>query len=134
MLRSTRTLSRFHGSSLCLAIALPLLAVGVAPAQAPANKANYKLAKKFSSTFLRQFVYDTSVRPAWIGKSERFWYRFRTSDGTRYWLVNPVARTKVELFDHDDLAAKISEAAEMPVDADALDLGSVKFDEEASIA
>jgi len=95
----------------------------------PANKANYHLAKKFSSTFLRKFTYDSSVTPAWIGDSETFWYRFRTSEGRRYWLVDAVAKTKVPLFDHDHLAALLSVACETPIDPEAMDLRSLKFDD-----
>jgi len=98
-------------------------------AQGPATQANYKLAQKFSSNFLRKFVYDSSVTPGWIADTETFWYRFRTSEGRRYWLVNADARTKVPLFDHDLMAALLSEACETPVDAEMLNLSSIEFDD-----
>jgi dipeptidyl-peptidase 4 len=110
-----------------LVLASPLRAQNVI-APATANQGNYKLATKFSSSFLRQFTYDTSVSPKWIGDSETFWYRFRTSQGRRYWLVDPIAKTKVALFDHDHLSALLSELCETPFDSDALDLGGVVFD------
>lgn len=94
----------------------------------PRNKANYKQAEKFSSAFLRKFSYDSSVRASWIPDSERFYYSFRTSAGRQYWLVDPVAKTKVPLFDHDHLAALLSEACETPIDSEALSLGGLKID------
>ena len=94
----------------------------------PLNKANYKQANKFSSSFLRKFTYDSSVSASWIPDSETLWYAFRTSEGRRYWLVDPVAKTKVPLFDHELLAALLSEACKMPIDEEAISLSSVKFD------
>ena len=120
---------RLRSPSVWFALALPWLSLTALPAQEPVNTANYKQATKFSSSFLRKFVYDSSVQPQWIGDSERFWYKFRTSSGTRYWLVDSVARTKVALFDHETLAALLSEACETPIAEDSLDLRSVKFDD-----
>jgi dipeptidyl aminopeptidase/acylaminoacyl peptidase len=94
----------------------------------PLNKANYKQANKFSSSFLRKFTYDSSVSASWIPDSETLWYAFRTSEGRRYWLVDPVAKTKVPLFDHELLAALLSEACKMPIDEETISLSSVKFD------
>src|SRR3954469_10068301 len=45
------------------------------------TQANYKQAFHYSSAFLRQFIYDTAVTPNWIGKSDAFWYAYRTSKG-----------------------------------------------------
>src|SRR5262245_49589507 len=64
------------------------------------TRANYKQALRFSTTFLRPFVYDASVRPNWIGKTDCFWYSFRTSKGVTYWRVDPARKTKLLLFDH----------------------------------
>ena len=94
----------------------------------PLNKANYKQANKFSTSFLRKFTYDSSVRASWIPDSERFWYAFRTSEGRRYWLIDPVAKTKIPLFDHEHLAGLLSEACKEPIDEEAISLSNVKFD------
>lgn len=123
----------FRSLSLWLAVSLPFLAFADAAAQEPVTRPNYKLAKKFSSSFLRKFVYDTSVRPQWIGDSERFWYSFRTSEGRRYWLVDAVAKTKVALFDHELLAGLISEACETPVDEFSLELRGLSFDDAGEV-
>ncbi|MFT4515349.1 MAG: dipeptidyl-peptidase-4 [Planctomycetota bacterium] len=119
-----------------LAIVSTVLLLLLAPAahaqerseRVPLNKANYKQATKFSSSFLSKFTYDSSVRASWIPDSETFWYGFRTSEGRRYWLVDPVAKTKVPLFDHELMAALLSEACKMPIDEEAISLSSVKFD------
>ena len=44
---------------------------------------------RYTRDYLRQFSYDGSVSPQWIGESDRFWYRFRDSRGTRYMFVDP---------------------------------------------
>src|SRR5437016_3700570 len=51
--------------------------------------ANYKQAFHYSNAFLQQFVYDMTVMPNWIGKTDTFWYSYRTSKGTQYWRVDP---------------------------------------------
>src|SRR5262245_30580371 len=90
---------------LCIAAGGP--AAGAEPERV--TQANYKQAFHYSSTFLQQFVYDTSVRPNWIGKTDCFWYSYRTSKGTSFWRVDPRQATKVPLFDHVKLATLLSE-------------------------
>ncbi len=97
-------------------------------AQGTENQGNYKLAKKYSSSFLKQFSYSTSVSPQWIGESNRFWYSYRTSAGTKYWLVDSDARTKTELFDHGKVAGAITEATEKAVDAKKISVSGIQFE------
>jgi len=62
-------------------------------------------------------VYDTGVTPSWIGKTDTFWYAYRTSGGTRYWRVDCRQATKAPLFDHAKLDTLLSEATQKPLDA-----------------
>jgi dienelactone hydrolase len=94
--------------------------------------ANYKQAFHYSNQFLSQYVYDGSVAPNWIGKTDSFWYSYRTSQGTRYWRVDPGNRTKTPLFDHAKLAALLSEAVQKPLDAALLPLTRVTMNEEGT--
>ena len=91
---------------------------------------NFRQAQLFSPEYLKQRTYTTSVSPKWIGKTDRFWYSFRTSTGTRYHLVDPNAKTKVALFDHQRLASDLSQALKKPLDGSNLSLGSAKIDED----
>src|SRR5579871_6468793 len=98
-----------------------LLAASLAVRAADAEQdrlphANYKQAFHFNSEFLRQFVYSTSVTPQWIGKTDVFWYSYRTSSGTDYWRVDPKSATKTPLFDRVKLAMQLSELTQKPVD------------------
>jgi dipeptidyl aminopeptidase/acylaminoacyl peptidase len=94
--------------------------------------ANYKQAFHFSPEFLRQFVYDTAVTPHWIGKTDAFWYGYRTSKGTHYWRVDCRQATKVPLFDAVKLATLLSQATQKPLDAAQLPLTRMTIDDEGA--
>ncbi|KPK88617.1 hypothetical protein AMJ80_10865 [bacterium SM23_31] len=90
-------------------------------------KANYELAEKFSSENLRQYVYDTSVRPNWIEESDLFWYTYRNSTGRHYYLVDPVNKTKKPVFDNAQFAAALSSRFHKPYDPTQLPSLTIKF-------
>ena len=129
-IESSAAVFRTYTKRFILGLALSLLVVPVHQMQADEpNHANYEAAQKYSSTYLRQFSYTTSVRPRWIGKSNRFWYSYRTSTGTQYWLVDAKAKTKTSLFDRDKLAALLSIEVKKPLDAANLSLSGLTFTE-----
>lgn len=88
----------------------------------PVAKANYKQAFKYSADYLRQFIYDTTVLPHWIGDSDSFWYSYRTRQGTNWYRVDAVHGTKEPLFDRIKVAARLSEMLHKPLDPMALTL------------
>ena len=47
----------------------------------PVDKANYRLADRFSPDRLKKMVFSTRVDPHWLKNSERFWDVFETSEG-----------------------------------------------------
>lgn len=106
---------------------------GLAPAQLDLhkheNKANWKLANRFTADSLRPYLYSSAITPGWINKTDRFWYSWRNSTGNKYWLVDPKAKSKVPLFDSAELAAKITEANYKPIDATTLTVSNLTFDE-----
>jgi dipeptidyl-peptidase-4 len=107
------------------ALSLLVLVAALAPAQSggkQAPKANYKLASKYSLANLTPMMYSTSVVPTFIGKTDNFWYSFRTSKGTNYWRVEPAKKSKAPLFDHEKLAGQLAELSRKPVEATALSL------------
>jgi len=111
-----------------LALASCLLTALVLPGQERIEQANWRLSEKFSSQELRKFVYSTNVTPNWIGKSEKFWYSYRTSAGTRFWLVDAEQHTKVPLFDHQALATALSVATKKAQLGIQLELGGLRLD------
>ena len=104
---------------------LSLLAVSAAAMaqQAP----NYALAERFSAKRVGQMVFSTQMRPNWFRDSDKFWYAWTTSDGTRYYVVDPAAGSRTELFDMDKLAMQVSEIVRDPFDAQHLNLQGLRL-------
>jgi len=104
-------------------ITLILMAVTLtAVAQEKVTTANYPLAARFSQKHARAMVHSTRIRPNWFQGSDRFWYRWETAQGTKYYIVDPATRTKREAFDMADLAMQITEITRDPYDAQHLPL------------
>ncbi len=129
---SNRPAARLATSLLALSSLLLLFAPAAPAEQERARRANYKQAFKYSADYLKQFVYDTAVLPNWVGKTDTFWYSFRTSQGTRYWRVNPRQGSKEPLFDHVKLGTLLSEATQKPLEARMLPLTRVSINDEGS--
>ena len=109
-------------------------AVGVAPLASqgsseltPVTTANYRLGARFAPYKVRSLVYSTSVSPRWIEGSERFWYQWNTADGTFFYIVDPVAGTKRQIFDNDRIAAELTRITEDPYDGQHLPIRTIRF-------
>ena len=78
----------------CITILLVILfATPIVLAQnIPIDKANYKLAERFSPNKMKKMVFTTSVDPHWLKLSERFWYTYETPDGKTFYIVDPVRK------------------------------------------
>lgn len=121
-------------SSLALGLSTLVLLAGTSShgisAQEPhqhSAEANFKLAARFAPYKMRGLLKSTSVSPRWIEGSDRFWYEYETSDGKRYWLVDPIAGTKTEIFDNDRIAAELTRITLDPWDAQHLPIRRIKF-------
>ncbi len=90
-------------------------------------KANYALAAKFSAKKLNKMIFSTSVDPHWLKKSDRFWYVFETTEGKKWYIVDPLKAEKKLLFDNEKLAAAITKIVKDPFDAQHLGLDSMRF-------
>ncbi len=91
--------------------------------------ANWKLASRFTSEYLRQYVYSTSLTPGWINKTDEFWYSWKDSSGVKFWRVDPKKKRKVSLFDSAKMAALLSETIKKPYDTTNLPITTITFDE-----
>ena len=112
-----------------VAFAFVLLCLGTAvyAQQAPVTKANYELAERFSSKKVGTMVFSTTVVPHWFKNSDKFWYNYKTGEGTKYYIVDPSAGTKKEIWDMAELAAEISEITKDPFDAQHLPIRDLKL-------
>lgn len=111
-----------------LAIALAgVLAAGAAAQQPPAVRPNYQLASEWTAAKAKLLVFDTSVTPHWFTTSDKFWYSYKTSAGTAYYVVDPVKGTKAALFDHVRLAEALTRMTGIPYDGEHLPLQHLRL-------
>ncbi|MBU3010457.1 prolyl oligopeptidase family serine peptidase [Polaribacter vadi] len=105
-----------------------LLTVSISFAQ-ETPKPNYRAAAKYSPKNLAKMVHSTSVNPHWLKKGNRFWYSYKTSEGSNYYLVDLDRKTKKTLFDNIKMAKWLTEITKDPYDAKHLPRFSFKFNE-----
>jgi dipeptidyl aminopeptidase/acylaminoacyl peptidase len=115
---------------------LPILAVGVlltmAGAQAVAPAAvepNYQLASEWTKAKVDKLVFSTSVTPHWFSSSDKFWYSYKTSSGTAYYVVDPAKGSKAALFDHVKLAAALTRLTGLPYDGEHLPIEHIELED-----
>jgi len=104
-----------------------LFALSVTAQQTPITKANYALAAKFSPKRLEKMVFSLNVDPHWLKKSDRFWYMYETTEGKKWYIVDAAKGEKKTLFDNASLAAKLTRATDDPMDAQHLNIDSMRF-------
>ena len=82
----------------------------------PIANADYRMAEQFSPTKIKRMVFSTSVRPNWMRTGDKFWYSYKTSQGTDYYIVNLSSRSKKLMFDNDKMAAMLTLITKDPYD------------------
>ena len=110
---------------LCFAIFSPATAAGAEMKKA--DKANYDLASRWQSAKVAKLVFDTSVSPHWLETGDRFWYTYETGQGRKWYLVDPLAKTKKLLFNNAKMAAGLTRILLSPYDAQHLPIKTIKF-------
>lgn len=93
----------------------------------PITKANYQLAERFSPEKMKKLVFSTSVSPNWLLNGDRFWYSYKTSDGTNFYIVDLVKKTKKPLFDNHKMARMLTLITKDPYDWQHLPVIKPKF-------
>ena len=88
------------------------------------------LAERFTASKLENMLFSTTVDPHWFKSGEKFWYSYKTSEGTRWYVVDPATRKRSELFDHDKLAAELTEIVNDPFIAAQLPITNLEVDED----
>lgn len=96
-------------------IGFPLLVSAVQPTAEQSTPVNpYELAERFSGTKLDNMLFSTTVDPHWFKSGDKFWYSYKTGEGTRWYVVDPVSRVRKPLFDHDRIASRLTEIVKDP--------------------
>lgn len=85
---------------------------------------DYARAEQMLAPYRARLVPTAAVVPQWTSDGTRFRYL----SGARHVLVDPAAGTRRDAFDHERLAAALSEASGHAVAADDLPLTAVEFD------
>lgn len=98
-----------------------------APVDARVHKANYDLASRWTTAKVTKLVFDTSVTPHWLESGDRFWYSYETSQGKKWWIVDPAKKSKTPLFDNAKMAALLTSSTRIPYDAQHLPIATIKF-------
>lgn len=110
-----------------LLLLLTVLLSLAAQSQTSGTKANYQAAARYSPNKLSKMVFSTVVDPHWLKKSNRFWYTYETSEGKKWYIVDPVKAEKKLMFDNAKLAAELTKIVKDPMDAQHLIIDSLRF-------
>lgn len=98
--------------------------------QAQERLPEYLQAEKFTQDKLRTMLFSTHVDPHWFQQGNSFWYEYKTSQGTFWYVVNPSTRTKNLLFDREEMAAQLTEIVQDPFEARQLPIRKLKAKED----
>ncbi|MBP2367538.1 S9 family peptidase [Pseudonocardia parietis] len=90
----------------------------------PLTDTDYARAERMLAPYRDRLIPTATVVPQWSGDGARFWYR----SGARHILVEPASGLRRDAFDHERLAAELSQASGRAVEADDLPPGSVDFE------
>ncbi len=85
-------------------------------AQNDVVKANYRLAERFSPAKIQKMVFSTGVNPNWLETGDKFWYTYKTTEGTFYYIVDLQKKTKKPLFDNHEMARMLTLITKDPYD------------------
>lgn len=90
----------------------------------------YVQAEKFTVDKLKTMLFSTTVEPHWYPTGSKFWFTYKTSDGTQWYVVDAVAGTKRTLFDRDDMATQLTQIIGDPFDGQHLPITDLKIKED----
>ncbi len=113
------------------ALLLALSATATEPqstAPSPADANPYALAERFTADKLANMLFSTTVDPHWFKSGDKFWYSYKTGEGTRWYVVDPGARSKRPLWDHDKMASELTAIVRDPFIGSNLPIENLEVD------
>ena len=93
---------------------------------------DYNQARKFTSEKLKSMLFSTKVDPHWTPQGKTFWYEYKTSNGTNWYIVDAITKKKKLLFDQEKLAAELSEITHDPILSSQLPISDLEAKEDGS--
>ncbi len=94
------------------------------------QKANFKAAEKFSAANVNKMLKSTRVNPRWFKDSDKFWYTYTTTEGKRFYVVDPSKKSRSLMFDNKNFAAQLSELTRKPWNHNDLNLRALKLEDD----
>lgn len=77
-----------------------------------AQQANFVQAEKFRQ--INAEIGSLNVIPNFLKDSDKFWYSYKTGEGTKYYFVDPAKREKRYLFENEYLAEELTKLTAKP--------------------
>ena len=90
----------------------------------------YTQARKFAGQTVEKLLFSQTVNPTYFNKGVKFWYEFKTTQGTNWYVVDPELARKQPLFDLDELASEITSITKDPFEAKQLPIKNLKLDDD----
>jgi dipeptidyl-peptidase-4 len=125
-----RSACSVRARALLIASFVVLLPIGIIDLRADSasrQEPNYELASRWTSPKIGKLIFDTAVTPHWLEFSDRFWYSYETREGKHYFIVDPLRKARAPLFDNAKMAAMLTSATLVPMDAQHLPIKALKF-------
>lgn len=107
--------------------AMLLSSIGANYAHAQGTVKDYERAAFFQIGGHRKLVTFADVRPRWIEKSSRFWYRAVVGSGSRFLVVDPDKNTSAAAFDQQRIADALKKASKHEYEAAKLPFEEFEF-------
>ena len=104
--------------------------MGTATMKAQERLPEYLQAEKFTQDKLKTMLFSTTVDPHWFQQGNNFWYEYKTSEGTFWYVVNPSAKSKTLLFDREEMASQLTQIVQDPFEARQLPIKNLKAKED----
>ncbi len=106
---------------------LLLSGLSISQAAGQGSREDYERSENFRQRMSGK-VSRSTVEPRWLPGGERFWYRVDLGQDEReFVLVDAVAGTRSAAFDHDAVAAKLTESLGSPFEAKQLPIERLAF-------
>ena len=90
----------------------------------------YTQARRFTPANAEQLLFSYIVTPNYFNNSPKFWYEYKTSEGMKWYVVDPDRKSKTLLFYLDDLASQITEIVKDPFTAQQLPINGLKLSDD----
>ncbi|MDR1937360.1 MAG: DPP IV N-terminal domain-containing protein, partial [Tannerellaceae bacterium] len=90
----------------------------------------YTQARRFAPSNAEQLLFSYTLTPHYFNNGSKFWYEYKTSEGNKWYVVNPETAQKQPLFDLDELAAEITGIVKDPFTAQQLPITNLKLEDD----